>query len=213
MAVAGVLLLLWNMLVAIRIWTKLKRSIPPGLGQYYSLIPDPTAGKVTVVARTPILENPGLWSTKPLVACTTSPPSEKKGLYSQFHNSILAMGMPLAAPSTAMMAHNATRNDVGPLSSPLRIGRQYLLRRAWMSLVDHWGLILKEFHHDGNENDDDLSDEEETRFMVASDMKANDRTPLKMNWMQFVWLALALGARRKCSRPWLAPEIPVFFEG
>ena len=82
-----------------------------------------------------------------------------------------------------------------------------------MSLVDHWGLILKEFHHDGNENDDDLSDEEETRFMVASDMKANDRTPLKMNWMQFVWLALALGARRKCSRPWLAPEIPVFFEG
>ena len=46
--------LLWNMLVAIRIWTKLKRSIPPGLGQYYSLIPDPTAGKVTVVARTPM---------------------------------------------------------------------------------------------------------------------------------------------------------------
>ena len=181
------------MLVAIRIWTKLKRSIPPGLGQYYSLIPDPTAGKVTVVARTPILENPGLWSTKPLVACTTSPPSEKKGLYSQFHNSILAMGMPLAAPSTAMMAHNATRNDVGPLSSPLRIGRQYLLRRAWMSLVDHWGLVLKEFHHDGNGNDDDLSDEEETRFMVASDMKANDRTPLKMKWPQFVWLALSLG--------------------
>lgn len=50
------------MLVAIRIWTKLKRSIPAGFKDYYSLITDPTAGKVTVVARVPTLEVPILFT-------------------------------------------------------------------------------------------------------------------------------------------------------
>jgi len=187
------------MLVAIRIWTKLKRSIPLGFGEYYSLIPDPTAGKVTVVARMPTLEIPGLWSINSTDARSTSPLLEKPGVYSQIHNSILAMGMPLAAPSTAMMARNATGNDVGPTSLPLRIGRQHLLRRTWMSLVDHCGLVLKNSHPDENGNDDDTSDGEETRFVVAGDLKASDRTPLKMNWPQFVWLALALGVSARDS--------------
>jgi hypothetical protein len=181
------------MLVAIRIWTKLKHSIPPGFGKYYSLIPDPTAGKVTVVARMPTLGLPGLWSNSPPNARLTISPSEKKGPYSQLHRSIVAMGMPLAAPSTAMMARNATRNNTGPTPSPLRIGRQHLLGRTWMSLVNHCGLELKKSRHGENEDNEDLSDEQDARFVVASDMKASDRTPLKMSWAQFVWLALALG--------------------
>jgi hypothetical protein len=36
-------------------------------------------------------------------------------------------------------------------------------------------------------------DQEDVRFVVANDMKASERTPLKMDWAQFVWLALALG--------------------
>ena len=188
--------LLWNMLVAIRIWTQLKQSIPPGLREYYSLIPDPTAGKVTVVARMPSLEIPGLWSTDPTNARAARLPSEKRGIPSQFHASLLAMGLPLAAPSTAMMARNAARNEIRPTSFTLRLGRQYLLGRIWMSLIDHCGLALKKSRHDGDgvDVDNDFGDEEESRFMVAGDMKASDRTPLKMNWVQFVWLALALGA-------------------
>ena len=50
--------------MAIRIWLKLKNSIPLRYKKYYSLLPDPAAGKVTVVARTPSLELPGLWSNK-----------------------------------------------------------------------------------------------------------------------------------------------------
>lgn len=61
-----------------------------------------------------------------------------------------------------------------------------------MSLVDHCGLVLKKSHHDENGDEEDPSDGEESRFTVASDMRASDRTPLKMNWPQFVWLALAL---------------------
>ena len=62
-----------------------------------------------------------------------------------------------------------------------------------MSLVDHCSLVLRDFRHDEDGDYDDLSDEGESRFSVASDMKASDQTPLKMYWAQFVWLALALG--------------------
>jgi hypothetical protein len=188
-----VLPLLWNMLVAIRIWTKLKRSIPPGLRNHYSLIPDPTAGKVTIVARIPTLEIPGLWSTSPPNFDPAGLLSEKKEPYSQLHRSIAAMGMPLIAPSTAMMARMATRKNKRPMPLPLRIGRQYLLGRTWMSLVDQWELELKKPHHGDSEDREDPSDEEDVRFVVANDMKASERTPLKMDWAQFVWLALALG--------------------
>jgi hypothetical protein len=181
------------MLVAIRIWIKLRRSIPPGLRKYYSLIPDPTAGTVTVVARMPTLNVPGLWSIYPTNARSMSPPSEKKGSYNQLHSSIVAMGMPLAAPSTAMMARNAARNNSKTSPSSLPITRQHLLGRTWISLVDHYGLDLKKPHHSEDGDSNDLSDDEDARFVVASDMKASDRTPLKMSWAQFVWLALALG--------------------
>ena len=106
--------------------------------------------------------------------------------YSQLHSSIVAMGMPLTAPSTAMMARDASRSNIGPPPSPLRIERQKLLGRTWMSLADHCGLVLKKSRNDEDENDDDPSDQEEIRFLVASDMKASDRTPLEMNWVQFV---------------------------
>jgi len=179
--------------MAISIWIKLERSIPSGFRKYYSVIPDPTAGKVTVVARMPTLEVPGLWSTNPPGARQKSPSLEKRGPVSQLHNSILAMGMPLAAPSTAMMARIASKSSSRPPLSPTRIGKQNSLRRTWMSLVDHCGLVIKESDYSENGDFDDLSDEEESRFTVASDMRANDRTPLKMKWPQFVWLALALG--------------------
>jgi hypothetical protein len=48
------------MMMAVGIWIKLEQSIPSGFRKYYSVIPDPTAGKVTVVARMPTLEVPGL---------------------------------------------------------------------------------------------------------------------------------------------------------
>lgn len=119
------------MFVAIRIWDKLRRSIPPAFKGYYTLIPDPTARKVTVVARVPSLAMPGLWSTHPQSADDhASLPSEMRGPYSQIHASILAMTMPLAAPSTAMMARIALRDNKSRSTSSLRIGRQYLLRRT-----------------------------------------------------------------------------------
>jgi hypothetical protein len=176
------------MFVAIRIWTKLNRSIPPDFRRYYFLIPDPTAGKVTVVARMPTLEIPGLWSVNPPDARPENSRSEKQGLYSQLRNSIRAMSMPFTAHSTAMMARNATMNNTGSSPSLLCIERQYLLGRTWMLLVDYCGLILNHDEHDAGP-----SDEVESRLMVASDTKASDRTPLKMQWPQFVWLALALG--------------------
>jgi hypothetical protein len=184
--------LLWNMFVAIRIWIQLDRSIPAAFKKYYSFTPDPTAGKVTVVARMPSLKMPGLWSTDPPNGLPARSPSEKQEPHSRIHASLLAMGMP--PPSTAMIAPDATKNNIRPPPASKTIEGRRLLRRNWMSLVDRCGLVVKEFHHDGNENDDDPSDEEESRFMVAIDMKASDRTPLKMNWVQFVWLALALGA-------------------
>jgi hypothetical protein len=202
--------LLWNMLVAVRIWTKLKRSLPPSFGEYYSLIPDPTAGKVTVVALMPTLDVPGLWSINQPNARLMSHPSDKKTPYSQLHSIIVAMGMPLTAPSTAMMAPNASRSDTGPPHSLLRIGRQHLLGRTWMSLVNHCGLVLKKSHHDKDGIDDDPSDENEIRFMVVSDMKASDRTPLEMTWVQFVWLALALGASP--YDPSWHPKFPYFLK-
>jgi hypothetical protein len=186
--------LLWNMFVAIRIWIKLGRSIPPAFEKYYTLIPDPTAGKVTVVAQMPSLKMPGLWSTDPPNGRPARSPSEKQEPYSRVHASLLAMGMPLTAPSTGMMASDTTRNKHGSPPASISIERRHLLRRTWMSLVDHCGLVLNELQHDENGNDHDPSDEEGSRFMVAGDMKASDRTPLKMNWAQFVWLALALDA-------------------
>jgi hypothetical protein len=211
LAVAGVLPLLWNMLVAIRIWTKLKRSIPPSFMNYYSLIPDPTAGNVTVVARMPTLDIPGLWSINtPKARLRSSASEKKKKPYSQLHRSIVAMGMPLTAPSTAMMARDASRSNIGPPPSPLRIERQKLLGRTWMSLADHCGLVLKKSRNDEDENDDDPSDQEEIRFLVASDMKASDRTPLEMNWVQFVWLALALGVNP--SNPSWQPKFPYYLK-
>jgi hypothetical protein len=96
--------------------------------------------------------------------------------------------MPFTAHPTAMMARNATMNNTGSSPSLLCIKRQYLLGRTWMLLVDYCGLILNHDEHDAGP-----SEEVESRLMVASDMKASDRTPLKMQWPQFVWLALALG--------------------
>jgi hypothetical protein len=51
------------MVLAIHIWRKLRKSIPLWYREYYSLLPDAAAGKVTVVARIPSLKLPGLWST------------------------------------------------------------------------------------------------------------------------------------------------------
>jgi hypothetical protein len=65
-----------------------------------------------------------------------------------------------------------------------------------MSLVDHCGFSLKTYHRSESRDDqdpDEDDDEEDSRFTVGNDMRANDRTPLKMKWAQFVWLALALG--------------------
>lgn len=65
LTVAGVIPLLWNMGKALWIRRKLLKSISPELRDYYSLIADPAAGTVTVVARTPRLALPGLWTHVP----------------------------------------------------------------------------------------------------------------------------------------------------
>ena len=50
---------------AIWIRRKLVKSLSPKVRDYYSLIADPAAGTVTVVARTPRLAFPGLWTYVP----------------------------------------------------------------------------------------------------------------------------------------------------
>lgn len=145
---AGVLPLLWNMLVALRIWTKLRRSLLPGFREYYSLTPDPITGKVTVVAYVPSLGMPGLWSTDPSNTRLPKLHSEKKGPYGQLHASLLAMGMPLTAPSTAMMARNAMQDNLDSSISPRHIPRHRLFGRTWMSVADYCGMHLKKLHYD-----------------------------------------------------------------
>ena len=170
LTVAGVLPLLWNMIMAIRIWLKLKNSIPLRYKKYYSLLPDPAAGTVTVVARAPSLELPGLWSTE----------------------------APRIAPAVShFTASRPVTKDNGAISSFKRfnVPRQKLLRRTWMTLTEQCALILASPQIDENVCGTKLEhkDEDEVRFSVESDMNANAPTPLKMTWAQFVWLSLALG--------------------
>jgi hypothetical protein len=216
--------LLWNMVVAIQIWLRLRVSIPPTLRKYYSLIIDPAAGQVTVVARMPTLSSPGQW--------TTSGSEVDKKLLAQ--ESTESFSWPLAivdaARKTTLRPHRRARDhdttrlasviSAGTLSSfgmpfellmqsmsqadrlgditggvQFAITRSRLLHRPWMSMIEHCKFSMRPL----DEVDD--NQREEVRFTVQSDMKASDFTPLMMTWPHFVWVCLALGATA-CDPLW-----------
>jgi hypothetical protein len=196
LTVAGVLPLLWNMFMAIHIWLKLKRSIPLGYREYYSLLPDPAAGKVTVVARTPSLERPGLWPTKAGGYGLRKPllPKPKTALPSLADHVAF---VPIAPALSGLTASKLTVND-GNITVPFRsfkMPRRTLLGRTWMTLADRCALVLGSPEDDENAYETKLErdEEDEIRFSVESDMNANAPTPLRMDWAQFVWFSLALG--------------------
>jgi hypothetical protein len=198
LTVAGVLPLLWNMIMAIRIWVKLKKSIPLRYREYYSLLPDPAAGKVTAVARTPSLELPGLWSTKagPHNSAKASLPKRKTALPSLADHVAF---VPIAPALSGSTASRLITNGDGIMMSfrSFSVPRQGLLGRTWMTLAEQCALVLGSPQDDENVYGTKLEreEEDEVRFLVESDMNANAPTPLRMTWAQFVWLSLALGVR------------------
>lgn len=163
------------MILAIRIWLKLKNSIPLRYRKYYSLLPDPAAGKVTVVARAPSLELPGLWSI------TAGRNASKKVSLSRPHTALPTLVDHVAFIPVALASPSFTASRM--LTRRFHLSRQRLLGRTWMTLADRCRLAL------GSAPEE----EDEVRFSVESDMNANAPTPLKMIWAQFVWLSLALG--------------------
>lgn len=182
--------------MAIHIWLKLKKSIPIRYRKYYSLLPDPAAGKVTVVARTPSLERPGLWPTKAGGYGLRKPllPKPKTALPSLADH----VGfVPIAPALSGLTASELTVND-GSITVPFRsfkMPRRTLLGRTWMTLADRCALVLGSPEDDENAYGTKLErdEEDEIRFSVESDTNANAPTPLRMDWAQFVWLSLALG--------------------
>ena len=61
--VLGVIPLLYNMLKCTWIYLRLSRSVPWKMRKYFTLIPNPASGTVTVVAKRLKLSNVGLWNT------------------------------------------------------------------------------------------------------------------------------------------------------
>lgn len=184
--------------MAIRIWLKLKNSIPLRYKKYYSLLPDPAAGKVTVVARTPSLELPGLWSNK------TGGEHSRKATSSKLRTALPSLAdhvafVPVTPAVSGFAAFRLCTNDDSVAMSfrSFNFTRQRLLGRTWVTLADQCGLVLgsSQDHEDVYGTKLEREEEDETRFSVESDMNANALTPLRMNWAQFVWLSLALGVR------------------
>jgi hypothetical protein len=176
LTVAGVIPLLWNMVVALQIWLRLRASIPPNLRKYYSLIMDPAAGQVTVVARTPTLSSPGQ------SMISGSEVSEKHSTeFVSWHLAIITgflsqIGIPNEKLMQSVFGGGVT----------FAITRSKLLHRPWMSVIENCKFSIRI----PDEIDDDQR--EEVRFTVQSDMKASDFTPLMMTWAHFVWVCLAL---------------------
>ncbi|GAB7326930.1 hypothetical protein MBLNU13_g10890t2 [Cladosporium sp. NU13] len=176
------------MIFAIRIWLKLKNSIPLRYRKYHSLLPDPAAGKVTVVAQTPSLELPGLWSTKTggdHLGKTSSlkPKPTLPSLAGHVAFVPIAPAVPAFAASRLLNS-----NDRIPMSfRSFNVPRQGLLGRTWMTLADRCGLILGSPQDYENVYGTKLEreEEDEVRFSVESDMNANAPTPMRMNWAQF----------------------------
>jgi hypothetical protein len=186
------------MILAIRIWLKLRNSIPLRYREYYSLLPDPAAGKVTVVARTPSLELPGLWSTKAgrHDFGKASLPKRKTALPCLADHVAFVPIAPAVSGST--VSRFMTNGDGIMMSCrSFSIPRQGFLGRTWMALADQCAMKLDSPQGDENAYGTKLEREEENevRFSVESDMNANAPTPLRMTWAQFVWLSLALGVR------------------
>ncbi|KAM0722768.1 hypothetical protein Q7P37_002210 [Cladosporium fusiforme] len=173
LAVAGVLPLLWNAFMAIRIWLRLRESLPARVRHLYSFLVDPAAGKVTVVARMPHLNSPGLDQLRGVsrrqVRRTRSLTRSLTGTLDQNN-----------PPSS-----QAEEDDYGP--SPFHVRKGPGLHRTWMSLAELMGLDLPVLYDEHG----DVA--QEARFAVESDMKASDATPLAMDWAHFVWMALCLG--------------------
>jgi hypothetical protein len=216
LTVAGVIPLLWNMVVAIQIWLRLRASIPPSLRRYYSLIIDPAAGQVTVVARMPTLSSPGQW-------ITSNPGNDRNSLQKQSAESVSwptvvvdAMRKITPRPHRQARDHGTSRlasfistgvlssfgmpfdilmrsmsqaDRLGDITGGVRFGiiRSKLLHRPWMSVIENCNFRMRP----SDEMDEDQR--EEVRFTVQSDMKASDFTPLMMTWAHFVWICLALG--------------------
>jgi hypothetical protein len=193
------------MVLAIHIWLKLRKSIPLQYRKYYSLLPDPAAGKVTVVARTPSLELPGLWPTKVTIDHLGKVPLQRRKTALPTLADHLAF-IPISPAVPTLTALHRAFSDVDSVASfqSFRIARQRLLGRTWMTLVDQCSLSLGSPQDDVNTHGTKLEREEddEVRFAVESDMNANEPTPLRMNWAQFVWLSLALGVN---------PQDPAFY--
>ena len=186
------------MVLAIHIWLKLKKSIPLRYRAHYSLLPDPAAGNVAVVARTPSLELPGLWSTK-------AGRNDLGKVWSLRRNPTLptladhVAFIPLTPALPVVITSRLVTNDNSTLMSTrsFNIARQKFLGRTWMALAGRCDWVLGSPQDDENAYGTRLEREEddEVRFSVEGDMNANATTPLRMNWAQLVWLSLALGVR------------------
>jgi hypothetical protein len=203
------------MVVAIQIWLRLRASIPPSLRIYYSLIIDPAAGQVTVVARMPTLSSPGQWST-------SKSGNDKNSLQKQSDESVswptvivdamrkislrphrqardhgtsrlasfISTGVlsSFGMPFDILMQSMSQADRLGDITGGVRFGiiRSKLLHRPWMSVIENCNFSMRP----SDEIDEDQR--EEVRFTVQSDMKASDFTPLMMTWAHFVWICLAL---------------------
>jgi hypothetical protein len=203
------------MVVAIQIWLRLRASIPPSIRKYYSLIIDPAAGQVTVVARMPTLSSPGQWmASRPDVdkksldqesttsfswppAVINAAPQKPLRLRKRARNhvttrlaSVISTRIltPFGMPPEVLMQSMTQAGRLGDITGggKFAVTRSKLLHRPWMSLIEHCKLIMRPT----DEMDDDQR--EEVRFTVQSDMKASDFTPLMMTWSHFAWICLAL---------------------
>jgi len=180
-----VLPLLWNMVLAIRILLKLKNSLPLQYRKYYTLLPDPAAGKVTVVARTPSLELPGLWSTRKAEITDFGKLllQRRKTTLPTVSNHLVSIPILLAAPKLVASKRTTSDGDDTPSFCSFKVARQRLLGRTWMTLADQCGFVLDSPQDDENTYGSKMErgEEDEVRFAVESDMNANEPTPLRMD--------------------------------
>jgi hypothetical protein len=203
------------MVVAIQIWLRLRASIPPSLRKYYSLIIDPAAGQVTVVARMPTLSSPGQWIVSKSDADKNFLRQKPTGSFpwplaiidavrkitlrshrrARDHGttrlaSVIATRITAShgMPFELLMQSMSQAEQLGDRTGGVTfaITRSKLLRRPWMSVIENCKLSIRV--------PDEIEDnqQEEVRFTVQSDMKASDSTPLMMTWAHFVWVCLAL---------------------
>ncbi|OQO05015.1 hypothetical protein B0A48_08035 [Cryoendolithus antarcticus] len=206
---------------ALWIRSKLSNSIPWQLRPYFHLIADPAAGTVTVVARTPALQLPGLWQS---YEQTLSPPAKPPW---SWHLELASLGS-LFGKAVEILPSTETSDNSAPSMG--------LLHRPWMDAVRNGGFVLepavtkrlllsrridREEQSAGDvETAIDLAPEglaisgrprlkrsatsrwrrskrppEDQRFTVDIDFAIRDQViPVQMTWQQFVWFALGSGA-------------------